>query len=212
MFAHASNASNASICFSFWQTMVQHNLLGFWCRKWFSSPEFVFAIIYNKYGSSFQDDVITANSVAYLWQATFLEHDKEERHRIKNSQHRFFEHPAPQKEARWPYDCVYCVHSDQLELWALSLAAGEIRKHFPRRIAWNSQGVCNHWLWKARRISYDKLFFLRQHTAGEVKVALFVVRFHLSGVVFLAQGHDRSCLVLSKKRIWIFFWIFLMSC
>lgn len=61
--------------------------------------------------------------MAYRWQATFLEHDKEERHRIKNSQHRFFEHPAPQKEARWPYDWVYCVHSDQLELWALPILA-----------------------------------------------------------------------------------------
>ncbi|CAJ1461661.1 unnamed protein product [Effrenium voratum] len=33
-------------------------------------------------------------------QATFAEHDREERHRIKNSTHRFFEHPAPQKEVR----------------------------------------------------------------------------------------------------------------
>lgn len=33
-------------------------------------------------------------------QATFVEHDKEERHRIKNSKHRFFEHPAPRKEVR----------------------------------------------------------------------------------------------------------------
>ena len=49
--------------------------------------------------------------------------------------------------------------------FSLALAEGEIRKHFPRRIAWNSQGVCNHWLWKAGRISYDSFFFLRQHTA-----------------------------------------------
>ena len=35
-----------------------------------------------------------------ICQATFVEHDKEERHRIKNSKHRFFEHPAPRKEVR----------------------------------------------------------------------------------------------------------------
>mmetsp|Transcript_44837 Transcript_44837/g.83724 ORF Transcript_44837/g.83724 Transcript_44837/m.83724 type:complete len:250 (+) Transcript_44837:105-854(+) len=33
-------------------------------------------------------------------QATFSEHDKEERHRVKNSKHRFFEHPSPEKEVR----------------------------------------------------------------------------------------------------------------
>ncbi|CAE7239444.1 ADK2 [Symbiodinium sp. CCMP2592] len=32
-------------------------------------------------------------------QATFSEHDREERHRVKNSKHRFFEHPAPEKQA-----------------------------------------------------------------------------------------------------------------
>jgi len=33
-------------------------------------------------------------------QATFAEHDRDERTRIKNSKHRFFEYPAPEKDVR----------------------------------------------------------------------------------------------------------------
>ena len=42
---------------------------------------------------------VYCKDLCFFAQATFSEHDREERHRVKNSKHRFFEHPAPEKQA-----------------------------------------------------------------------------------------------------------------